>query len=344
MRLFRPSSISRILGESPCYASALRELPLEDVPSEFAQLGTMKHTEAETILREGGESDDPDVQVYVEYIDRFEGELFVEHYCDLSVLRDGFGGTADAIVYDHVNKHLHVFDLKTGRIEVRANNPQLKVYALGFMSGWDKDVDKVTLHIVQPPIGRIDTYDFEHEEQWAFMNELTDAMDKASRLNNDFTPTEDNCRYCKYMTYCPALAVKAEEVAGEMLSVFELSEKQMTTVIKNKKLIENWMKSVSEHAAKLAQMGVHFEGMKLVEGRKLKRWTDDAEAVLEDYLGDEAFDVELKSQTEIFNLLREKFDIPKTFMKTITYKPEGEPELVPLTDKRKSITIKDLSK
>ena len=110
---------------------------------EAAAIGTAIHELSEIILR-GGEiptGTDPDhlsmAQGYANFVNTLvenPRKKLIEVNLDegLKSLHPALGGTADAILVD--GNHLHVIDLKTGRVAVDAqDNKQLLTYALGAM-------------------------------------------------------------------------------------------------------------------------------------------------------------------------------------------------------------------
>ena len=110
---------------------------------EAAAIGTAIHELSEIILR-GAEipiGTDPDhismAQGYANFINTLvenPRKKLIEVNLDegLKSLHPALGGTADAVLVD--GDHLHVVDLKTGRVAVDAtDNKQLLTYALGAM-------------------------------------------------------------------------------------------------------------------------------------------------------------------------------------------------------------------
>ena len=78
--------------------------------------------------------------------------------------------------------------------------------------------------------------------------------------------------------------------------------------------------------------GEKFEGYKLVEGRSNRKWVDDAEKILKNKLGEDAYEKKLIGITAAGKKLK------KDEVEELTYKPEGKLQLVPTSDKRKEVT------
>ena len=110
---------------------------------EAAAIGTAIHELSEIILRNGQipAGTDPDhiamAQSYADFVNTLvenPRKKLIEVNLDsgLKSLHPALGGTADAVLVD--GDHLHVVDLKTGRVAVDAtDNKQLLTYALGAM-------------------------------------------------------------------------------------------------------------------------------------------------------------------------------------------------------------------
>jgi hypothetical protein len=112
----------------------------------------------------------------------------------------------------------------------------------------------------------------------------------------------------------------------------KLNDEQLKLILDNKKLIEDFLKSVEQHIYDRLLDGEKFEGYKLVEGRSNRKWADDAEEVLKNKLGEDAYEKKLIGITAAGKKLK------KDEVEELTYKPEGKLQLAPASDKRKEVT------
>ncbi len=113
----------------------------------------------------------------------------------LQSLHPALGGTADAVLVD--GNHLHVIDLKTGRVAVDAeDNKQLLTYALGAMRQLKApNTIECTMHIYQPRVGH---------SKWTVSGNylelhgrrLQSAAELALSGDAPTSPSVDACRYC----------------------------------------------------------------------------------------------------------------------------------------------------
>ena len=184
-----------------CMVSPMLEAPFPNKSSVFAEEGTAAHSMAEQKLlrylkRQNSRSptkyDTPEMDEMTDLYRDFVAEaveevrkndeyplVLVEDRLDFSKwVPEGFG-TGDAVIISP--QRLWIIDLKYGKgVWVRAGpdeksvmpNTQLSLYALGAYSMYSpifEDIKTVTLSIVQPRLGNIDTYTFPIEQllTWA---------------------------------------------------------------------------------------------------------------------------------------------------------------------------------
>jgi hypothetical protein len=81
--------------------------------------------------------------------------------------------------------------------------------------------------------------------------------------------------------------------------------------------------------------GESFPDYKLVEGRSNRVFTDKAESVLVEKLGEKAYNKKLIGIGDAEKELGREID-------KITFKPKGKPTLAHSSDKRKAIVVKDI--
>lgn len=132
-------------------------------------------------------------------------------------------GTADTIVA--TEKTLHVVDYKYGRgIPVSAvQNTQLKLYGLGAyeMLKVLYDFEDVQLHIVQPRLSSVSTWELTLEELLAWRQDtVLPAIEKIRNHTGELNPGKKICQWCPAKALCPARAEKMiNHVFGEVLEV-----------------------------------------------------------------------------------------------------------------------------
>jgi len=274
---------------------------------EAAAIGTAIHELSEIILRGGAIPDgtDPDhvamAQGYADFVNTLvenPRKKLIEVNLDegLKSLHPALGGTADAILVD--GNHLHVIDLKTGRVAVDAeDNKQLLTYALGAMRQLKApNTIECTMHIFQPRVGHSKwtvsgNYLELHGRRLLSAAELALSGDAPTR------PSPDACRYCKAKTICPSMREKVQETAR---SDFKPDTTVTPEMLENAALVAAWADAVQSAAKAQITEGKAIQGWTMRAGRKTKFWKD--EALVMEAFKDTPTAWELKSPSAVLKL------------------------------------------
>lgn len=349
-----------------CTGSIKAEEGIADKSSSFAEEGTAAHELAEmalnlneptsmfidTKLLDSGwlvtEEMADYVQLYVDYVKSLNGVQLYEQRVDFSEwVNEGFG-TSDAIVIDGTT--LHVCDLKFGKgVRVDAEgNTQGKLYALGAYSDYGNiyPIENVVIHIIQPRLDNISVSELiSITELLKFGEYARLKAEEALSGTAKRVAGEKQCQFCKAKTTCGELKRLTEstimssfEQLDELKPIDTLSDIDLKQALDNKKLIISWLTAVEDYVVNKLNNGEHFDGYKLVEGRSLRQWADegDAEMVLRELLGDDAYTKSLLSVTQAEKVVG-KTNASK--ISGLIIKPSGKPTLASEDDKRPAINI-----
>lgn len=302
-------SASRMDRVMSCPGSYRLEEKMPYEPAgEAAAIGTAIHELSEKILR--GEAVNPkdhpedhfdmanEYAVFVNTLVENPRKRMIEVNVDagLKTLHQALGGTADAVLVD--GDHLHVVDLKTGRVLVDAeDNKQLLTYALGVMRMLNAPASiQCTMHIFQPRAGH---------SQWTVSgtdlishgHDLLAAANLALTDDAPTNPSTSNCKYCKAKPICPSMRQKVQDNARKD---FELDTSVTPEMVELAHLAADWSDAIITAAKRQITSGSTIQGWTLRPGRKTKFWKSDALAyeALKSY--PQAFD--LKSPSAIAKL------------------------------------------
>lgn len=274
---------------------------------EAAAIGTAIHELSEIILSNGEIPAGTDTdhvamaQGYADFVNTLvenPRKKLIEVNLDegLKSLHPALGGTADAILVD--GNHLHVIDLKTGRVAVDANeNKQLLTYALGAMRQLKApDTIECTMHIYQPRVGH---------SKWTvsgnYLNlhgrRLLEAAELALSGDAPTNPSPDACRYCKAKTICPSMREKVQETAR---SDFKPDMTVTPDMLDDAALVAAWAEVVQSAAKEQLANGKSIQGWTMRVGRKTKFWKD--EALVQEAFKDMLIAWELKSPSAVLKL------------------------------------------
>ena len=179
-----------------------------------------------------------------------------------------------------------------------------------------------------------------------------------------FAPSEDACQFCQAYSFCDARTrwlLGEVDVSDDNLlapavldtdlltpvkeltpSPESLTPDQLSRIMKAAPLLTKWLGKVKDYVVATAlQHNVKYEGFKVVATTPHRKWTDEAEAekFLRAHLGLEvAAPRSLITPAKAEELLkaREKSVRPATLTKLneMVTRPNGQPTLAPLDDKR----------
>ena len=273
---------------------------------------------------------DPDTQVFIEQ--RLDFSCYVP---------EGFG-TGDCLIVSR--GRIHIIDLKYGMglLVDSEENPQMKLYALAALTQYEEQyqIKKVKLTIFQPRRENVSTWEttVAKLKKWA-TKELVPKAEKAFKGEGEYCPGEW-CIFCKAAVKCRA---RAEDKLRLAQSEFKmpplLTDAEIESVLAKLPDIKKWADEIQEYALAKALAGKEWTGFKLVEGRSVRKYTDER-AVIEAANAAGYHDIYKQSLISITEMekLMGKAEFSKVLGALVT-KPQGKPTLVPDTDKRQAITV-----
>lgn len=334
-------------------AHALAESTLNGIPSAGKYLNLCDDIrdfyENHSELDDDGAAMEKYIESYVDYVkelfDAAKKEdasaiMLTEQRVDYGEYARDCWGTSDAIII--ANKHMTVVDLKYGKgVPVDApSNPQLRLYALGAWAGYKQiyEVEKITTVIAQPRLSHISTETLTADELRTWGETVILPASKRIDEHPDECHSGDWCRFCPGAGACKARAKECtdfvdEEEPKELLT---LTPEELAKCLDRLDAINAWTKAVNDYALAQALDGLAIPGYKIVEGRAVRKYTDEREvakaAVAAGY--EEALIYERKLLTLS---AMEKLMGKKPFAEVCgayVEKPQGKPTLAPESDPR----------
>lgn len=371
--LLSASGASRWMNCTP--SARLEEKFDESSTSTFAAEGTLAHEFGDVNLRfKNGEIDEKILNAELKklrkdkhYTSEMEGEvdkyvtivmeafavakartadakLLIEERVDFShLVEKGFGTGDVCIVADGI---LDVIDLKYGKgVKVDADkNPQLMLYGSGALRNFEMvyDIHTVNLVIVQPRLDHLSEWQISTEDliEWG-QKEVKPKAAKAYQ-GKGLQKAGDHCKWCKVKAMCATLAsVNVKLAQHDFKDPHLLTESQVLAVYKQIPMLVDWANAVGKHLLDEAVKGKKWQGLKLVEGRSNRKWTDEKkvqEALIENLFDEKEFTTtKLQGITAVEKLVG-KSEFP-TILGSLVIKPQGKPTLVPMTDKRPAMGV-----
>ena len=354
-----------------CPPSAREEQKYPSESSPYAREGTRAHALAEKHLKRYLETGDAtvtfeedagmaeSVQSYVDtVVEKIteartaskDAQIFIEKKLDFSQwVPHGFG-TGDAVILS--DAFLEIIDLKYGKgVPVSAkNNPQMRLYALGMyaLMGWLYSAENVRMTIVQPRLDSISTETITVKELLAWGESIKDIADKAFQGEGEYK-AGDHCRFCRARKVCRTRANALKKVYRKACAPGnELEPEEIAEIVLQAKNVQTWLDEVKEYARVKAISGEKWPGLKLVQGRSVRKIINKEDAgellVSEGFPRDKIFKTQLCTITELEKVCgRKKLKELLQDQHGYIIKPKGEPTLVSSDDKREEIqNIKDL--
>ena len=367
-----PPEVHSVLGASAadrwmnCTPSAQLTAGMEDETTTFAAEGTAAHALCEWKVRKAlkmraGRRPTSDYWTdemeeftddYRDFIMDLVGQAkqhckdpvtLIEQHLDFSCyVPDGFG-TGDFLLV--ADKELNVVDFKYGRgVAVYADhNPQMMLYALGALNLFDclYDIEQVTMTIFQPRLSSISTWTISTEELYQWAEEvLRPKAELAAKGEGEFV-SGSWCRFCKARNTCRARAESFLELARmEFQPPALLSDEEVAEVMEKADELSKWASDVMAYAqAEAIENGKHWNGYKLVEGRSVRKFSDEAKV---EAAAKEAGYTDIYNKSLITLTAFEKLMGKETFAEILgqyVTKPAGKLTLVPVSDKRPEVSV-----
>lgn len=246
--------------------------------------------------------DYPDARIYI------EKRVIMSEF-----IPEGFGTPDAAIVADNF---LLIIDYKYGMLWVYAeNNPQLKLYGLGFVSSYSDiyDFDVVQLEIYQPRLQSIQTWQTDTKDllKWA-KSEVKPVAKEAFEGPGELKAGKW-CTYCTAAHVCKAMAAEAQRAArNDFRDPDTLSDEQLISAFEAAEQSLKWFRAVEEYLLARLVKGERIPGLKKVRGRSSRKWvlepTEIALELLESGLlkSDQVYERKLANLTTIESAVGKK--------------------------------------
>jgi len=317
----------------PGSVPATEDLP--DTTSDFAHEGIFAHYITEIARKENNDAEyylgftsedgkwtcDKEmvvaVQDFLDYVEQWEGETFIEQRVSYDAWVENGFGTSDHICIETDKKHCLVADFKYGKgIQINAKgNIQGKLYALGVFQDWGQlyDIDKFIIAISQPRIGHRDQWEISTEKliKWADdvvepagerVIEARKALEETGKIPDEYFKAGGWCQWCKIKGECKTRAKMVREQV--LLDINELDDPTEEMVVSNSAImndvelgeaatyieqIKKWCNDVMDVVKQRVMAGAHIpsgiddegqdEFWKMVTGRSNRAWVDEDKAI-----------------------------------------------------------------
>lgn len=269
--------------------------------------------------------------------------VLIEQRLDFSRwVPEGFGTGDCVIVADGL---LQVIDYKHGLgVLVSADhNSQMMCYALGALHMFEElyDIDTITMTIFQPRRDNISTFSISKADllDWA-ETELAPKAKLAFEGKGEMQSGK-HCQFCKLKAICRKRAEDNLAIARmEFADPATLDAQDIAEILPKIDQLTSWANDVKAYALEEAISGQTIPGYKLVEGRSIRKFSNEEQVVKAvQAIGVDPYEKKLLTITAMTKLLGKKQfnDLLGEFI----IKPAGKPTLVPNDDKRPTLAQSD---
>ena len=333
----------------------------DDKGSNFAAEGSDAHSLCEYKLRKalGMEAHDPtedlswyDAEMedasesYAAFIMELVAEarktcsdpvVLVEQRLDYSRYVPAGFGTGDCVLI--ADGSLHIVDFKYGRgILVEAEgNPQMKLYALGALEIFDclYDIQTISMTIYQPRRSNVSTCSLPRAELMDWAEKVLIPTAELAFAGDGEYQCGEWCQFCRAKADCRERARMNMALARyEFRQPPLLSDEEIEEILGQLDSLTDWAADIRTYALQAALNGKHWSGYKLVEGRSVRKYTDEqaVAAAVKEAGFDPYEEPKLLGVTAMTTLLgRKQFN---DILGSLVTRSQGKPALVPETDKR----------
>lgn len=251
-------------------------------------------------------------------------------------------GTADCIIM--ADDVLHVIDFKYGKgVKVEAEgNRQMMIYALGALAYMQTvyDVEKVIMVIIQPRLGGVSEAEIAASDLLSWGEEfLAPTAQIAFEGTGEYCPGENTCKFCRAAGSCKARADYFVSLFDEASTSGLLTPEQTAVYLARAQGMTDWLKAMEDTVFSALMSGKSIEGFKLVEGRSVRKYTDEEEIAkrlkAKKYKAADIFEKKLLGISKMEKLVGKKK--LAEIIGDLIVKPKGAPTLAPENDKRPAI-------
>lgn len=268
-------------------------------------------------------------------------EVLIEQKVDFSKWVEGGKGTADCILLS--DGTAEIIDYKNGlgvmvssESEEFGGNPQLMCYSLGVIDMFDGiyNIDTIRMAIYQPRRDNLSVYEMSKADLLKWADEVLAPTAALAMKGEGEFKAGSHCQFCKCKATCRKRAEFNLEMAQYDFAMPDtLEDHEVEAILMKVDQLTSWADDVKEYALNQALQGKEYENFKVVEGRSIRKYTD--EGVVATTVTDAGFDPyekKLLGITAMTSLLgKKKFE---ELLGGMIMKPPGKPTLVPKSDKR----------
>ena len=308
-----------------------------DIPnetSEYAAEDTVAHTLCEDKVQRmlGHDAQDPRQSLlyhdeemeecsddYAEFISEaiedvrkkgHEPSVFTKIRLDMPRFAPECFGTCDCCIIS--NDGLKIIDFKYGKgVEVNTDHhPKIMLYALGALElfGHIYEIHNISMTIFQPRLSNISTWSTTSVNLLKWADDYLKPRAELAFRGEGEQRAGDWCRFCKVRAVCRKRAEENMRLAAyDFMEPQLLDNDEIANILSKADELASWVSDIKGYALSALIRGEKIDVYKLVEGRNIRKYTDDekvADVVRE--AGFEPYDHTVKGITAMTAMLGKK--------------------------------------
>lgn len=197
--------------------------------------------------------------------------------------------------------------------------------------------DTIRMAIYQPRRDNLSVYEMSKADLLKWADEVLAPTAALAMKGEGEFKAGSHCQFCKCKATCRKRAEFNLEMAQYDFAMPDtLEDHEVEAILMKVDQLTSWADDVKEYALNQALQGKEYENFKVVEGRSVRKYTDeDAVAFAVKDAGFDPFEKKLLGITAMTSLLgKKKFE---DLLGGMIMKPPGKPTLVPKSDKRPAL-------
>lgn len=262
--------------------------------------------------------------------------VLVEERLDFSRWVPEAFGTGDCVIVADGTLTIIDFKYGVGVLVSAEDNAQMRCYGLG---AWDAfgslyDIQTVRMCIFQPRRDNVSISEISVEDLLTWAEEELMPKARLAYSGQGELVAGDHCIFCAAKAVCRARAEYNLEIARNELELPDrLDESEIAGILGRIDSLTAWASDVKDYALTQALTGTKYRGFKVVEGRSVRKYTDeDAAAKAVKDAGYDPYEQKILGITAMTKLLgKKRFS---ELLDGLVYKPPGKPVLVSESDRR----------
>jgi len=281
---YSPSKLSQV---ELCPGSVVMQEGLEEKITPSVEEGKLLHLKMEEYFSNRGINKDGLTEEQISLLNYCYSvvmeklKLFQESNGSISILKEQKIDIANGLTYGHIDlaligeKEAVLFDYKFGYAEVidTENNLQTACYAVGLYELYG--IENILAVIIQPRINKVSEFNFNKDRLLSAKKIIIDIISSVENSEEVvLRPGEKQCKYCRAISFCPAVKKSSFEIVKSEDFIPSLSPEKISILLDKFPIIEKFIKNIKDYAKNIIESGVEIPNYELSSLGKIREVVD----------------------------------------------------------------------